>query len=339
MTKKQEAFARVVGLDIGYGDLKASNSKKCIHLPSVIGAAPVTRYSDEWSRDDGDVVEDDQGVWYVGEKALMHSAKVRYIKDRGRTLMPDYKRLLYVALGRLHPRQNDSEMEIVNVATGLPVAHMGDKATLQKMLTDEHRVRTQYTNGVYRIEHVAIAPQPYGTLFYNTLDEYGTLVDDNLSRATVLIVDVGRFTTNVITVDRMAYLERASDSINSGVGVIESHLGKHLEKAYGWTDPRPDFIQNIILSPDHRNRIDGQPVDFSDVVGGGIADLSEQVIGLVGELVGQAREVDYLIMTGGGSIILEDAIKERYPRAYLTENPVMANAIGFARYGRRQWAS
>lgn len=329
----------MIGIDIGYGDLKASNSQRYIHLPSVIGAAPTVRYVDEWSRDDGDTVHDDQGTWYIGEKALMHSKNVRYIKDRGRTLLPDYRRLLYVALGRLHPCTSTENVEVVNVVTGLPVAHMGDREQLVTILRDQHRVRTQHTDGMYRIENVSVAPQPYGTLFYNTLDEYGTLINDDLSRSRVLIVDIGRFTTNVITVDRMAYLERASDSIDSGVYLIEDHIRKYFERKFGWTDLRPDYLQNIIVSDDHNCIIDGDEVKLVDVFMEGATDLAEHVMGLVGELVGKGHDVKDMIITGGGGILLEDWIKERYPRAYLTENPVMANAVGFARYGRRKWAS
>lgn len=336
---KPEIFSRVVGIDIGYGDLKASNSQVTIHMPSVIGAAPTIRYADEWSRDDGDTVTDDQGVWYVGEKALMHSKNIRYIKDRGRTLLPDYRRLLYVALGRLHPKSDDSEVEPISVVTGLPVHHMGDKDALVELLEGQHRVRTQHSDGMYNIENVSIAPQPYGTLFYNTLDEYGTLIDDTLSTARVLVVDVGRFTTNVITVDRMAYLERSSDSIDSGVSVIERHLVDCLEQDYGWPDPRPDTITNIILDDDHTCRIDGKLENLSSAFTEGVNDLAEQVLGLIGELVGRGKDIDHLIATGGGGVLLVDALKERYDRVYLTDDPVMANAVGFARYGRRKWAS
>lgn len=334
----EEAFGRVIGVDIGYGDVKGANNVHFMLMPSIIGSAPATRYSDEWSRDDGDVVYDEQGVWYIGEKALLHSKQVRYIKDRGRTTLPDYRRLVHVAFGRLHPNDSDSDVVHINVATGLPVAHMGDGPDLKAMLEGQHRIHTKYANGVYSVDNVAVMPQPYGTLFFNTLDEYGQLVNDELSTGKVLIIDIGRFTTNVITVQDMAFLERASDSIDSGVHVVEAHIIKHLETKYGWTGVRPDIVRDVIQNEKHIMYIDGDAIDLSGVVHEGCADLAELALGLVGELLaGEIKNVRAFIITGGGGIILEDWIKERYKRSYLTENPIMANALGFARYGRRKW--
>jgi hypothetical protein len=333
----EERFASVIGVDIGYGDVKGANSHNTVLIPSIIGSAPVTRYSDEWSKDDGDIVFDDQGTWYIGKKALMHSKNVRYIKDRGRTTLPDYRRLIHVAFGRLHPHNSQEETTSVSVATGLPVAHMGDAVDLKEMLEGQHRIHTKFADGVYSVENVAVMPQPYGCLFYNTLDDYGNLINQELSDGKVMVIDIGRFTTNVITVEDMAYLERASDSRDFGVYVIEQHIQHYLEAKYKWTDVRPDVIRKAIEDERHSTIIDGDMIDLSDAFTAGCEDLAEQVLGLVAELTANDRGFKARIIGGGGGILLEDWIKQRYPKAYLTEDPIMSNAIGFARYGRRKW--
>lgn len=335
---RSEKFGAVVGVDIGYGEVKGANSVHSMIMPSIIGAAPTVRYADEWTRDDGDIVTDDQGVWYIGERALMHSKTLRHIKDRERTVLPDYRRLVHVAFGRLHPHKSTSEVAHISVATGLPVAHMDDGPKLKEMLEGQHRVRTHYADGVYSVDNVAVMPQPYGTLFFQTLDEYGQLVNDELSTGKVLIVDIGRYTTNVLTVEDMAYAQRGSDSIDSGVHIIEAHIRQALDQDFHWSDPRPNIIRSIIENEKHTTLVDGVEEDLTYALDNGCADLSEQVIGLISELAGKARDIKAMILTGGGSIVLEDWIKERYPRAYLTAEPVMANAIGFSRYGRRKWA-
>jgi hypothetical protein len=334
----EEQFSRTIGVDIGYGDLKGANSVNTMIMPSVIGLAPTSRYSDEWARDDGDIVYDDDGVWFVGEKALEQSKAPRAIKDRSRSAMPDYKRLLYVAMGRLHPHQNDNEITTINIATGLPVTHMGDKDELRQMILGEHRVHTVHANGLYYVENVAVMPQGYGTLLYNTLDEYGNLINDQISKSKAFVVDIGRFTTNLIAVEAMSYIEYASNSINYGVALIEDTLKRHLENDLHWTDVRPDVIRDIILDEKHVYNVDGEDMSFVDVINEGTNDLAQHVNGLIADQLGEAREYRFQIVTGGGGIILEDWIKERYKRTYLTQDPVLANAIGFARYGRRKWA-
>lgn len=334
----EEQFARVVGIDIGYGDLKGANSVNTMIMPSVIGAAPTARYSDEWTRDDGDIVYDDDGVWFVGEKALEQSKAPRSIRDRSRSAMPDYRRLLYVAMGRLHPHEGD-DMTSIHIATGLPVTHMGDKETLREMMLGEHRVHTAHAHGTYYVENVAVMPQGYGTLLYNTLDEYGNLINDQISKSKAFVVDIGRYTTNLVAIEAMSYIEYASDSVNYGVTLIEDTLRRYLENELHWTDVRPDIIRDIILDEKHVYNVDGDDVSFADVVNEGASDLAQHVNGLIADHLGEAREYRFQIVTGGGGIILEDWIRERYNRAYLTQDPVLANAIGFARYGRRKWAA
>jgi hypothetical protein len=63
-----------VGLDIGYGVVKAITDSTEITFPSVMGHAREIKFQQEdiTARHPGDQIIDDEGEWFVGELALSH---------------------------------------------------------------------------------------------------------------------------------------------------------------------------------------------------------------------------------------------------------------------------
>ena len=76
-----------IGLDIGYGVVKAVTSEAVITFPSVAGHAREIKFqqAEIAQRHPGDQISDDEGDWFVGDLALAQLPPGELLRLRGRT--------------------------------------------------------------------------------------------------------------------------------------------------------------------------------------------------------------------------------------------------------------
>ena len=77
-----------VGLDIGYGAVKAVTPGASLVFPSVWGHARDIRYQQDGlaARYPGDQVRDDEGTWFVGDLAMAQLPPGEVFRLRGRAI-------------------------------------------------------------------------------------------------------------------------------------------------------------------------------------------------------------------------------------------------------------
>src|SRR5579859_2210478 len=139
-----------IGLDIGYGVVKALTAEATILFPSVGGYAREIKFqADEIAaRHPGDQIRDDDGLWFLGDLALVQLPPGELLRLRGRTADEATMgnvfrvRLAKAALGKLLTGKRDESVIHVRLATGLPVDHLGDAPDLKAALLGQHRIRT-----------------------------------------------------------------------------------------------------------------------------------------------------------------------------------------------------
>src|SRR5512145_2074192 len=128
-----------IGLDIGYGVVKAITDSQVITFPSVMGHAREIKFQQEeiTARYPGDQITDDEGEWFVGELALSQLPPGELLRLRGRTANENTMgnafrlRLAKVAIGKLMPGQWNRDIVHLRLAGGLPVDHMRDATDLK----------------------------------------------------------------------------------------------------------------------------------------------------------------------------------------------------------------
>jgi hypothetical protein len=76
-----------IGLDIGYGVVKALTDDQAVVFPSVMGHARELRFGHEsmHTKYPGDQIVDDQGQWFVGDLAFSQVPPGELLRLRGRT--------------------------------------------------------------------------------------------------------------------------------------------------------------------------------------------------------------------------------------------------------------
>jgi plasmid segregation protein ParM len=191
----------IIGLDIGYGYTKAVRSTAEVVFPSVVGQAERIRYESDLISENGRGIHlvTPDGERFVGGLALLQSRIKWTPQDRGRVTSRTMVTLAQAAFSELGV---SGEVALV---TGLPVEWYGDREALTEQLKGRHVIR-RCGGGcpVVNVSQVLVVPQPFGSLFALILDKDGKLINEDLARGRVGVIDVGMHTTDFVLVDPLA---------------------------------------------------------------------------------------------------------------------------------------
>jgi hypothetical protein len=172
-----------IGLDVGYGVVKAIAHSAVITFPSVMGHAREIKFQQEdiTARHPDDQIMDDEGEWFVGELALAQLPPGEVLRLRGRTANESTMgnalrlRLAKVAIGKLLNGMWNRDVVHLRIASGLPVDHMCDAADLKATLTGQHLIKTDTAEIIANVDEVMVMPQPDGSIYAATLTEAGEI--------------------------------------------------------------------------------------------------------------------------------------------------------------------
>lgn len=162
------ADSLTVGLDIGYGVVKALTADATILFPSVGGHAREVKFqADEIAaRHPGDQIRDNDGLWFLGDLALVQLLPGELLRLRGRTADEATMgnvfrvRLAKAALGKLLLGKREEHVVHVRLATGLPMDHLADAPDLKAALLGQHRIKTDTADFIANVTEVMVMPQP-----------------------------------------------------------------------------------------------------------------------------------------------------------------------------------
>jgi plasmid segregation protein ParM len=328
-----------IGLDIGYGDTKAAceNGRRAC-FPSLVAPAERIRFRADVTvtvPTNGVMLRDtEEGDLFVGELAARQGrpGAVRSPRDRDRVADPIVTHLADAAFAHLLP---DIEHARVKVVTGLPVDYYPDAQALAFHLTGTHPIHLEGHELVVEVEEVKVVPQPFGGLLSVLLDEGGRLMGDvaHLVKGRVGVLDVGTYTTDLILVDGLEYIESGSGSLEVGVSTVLEMLRKVLLDDY-----RVSYETHQLETALRRGWLvlNGQTVRLN-----GLA--SERMEGVAQAIESRARTLwnvgtlSAIVLAGGGSLALRPWLEPHFGQAIYAPDAAMANVVGFLRYGLRQW--
>lgn len=325
-----------IGLDIGYGAVKAVTTDQVITFPSVCGHARAIKFrADELStKYPGDQITDDDGSWFVGDLALSQVPPGELLRLRGRTANESAignvfrLRLAKVAIGKLLAGTSDGEAVHIRIATGLPVDHMHDTADLKAALVGQHLVRTDAAEIVANISDVIIMPQPYGSIYAQTLTPTGDLNPCHVYRRTG-VCDVGTYTVDLALDDDGEYIDSESGSAESGVYTAQERIAAALERDYRQKMPFK-VVEEVLRSGCFR--ASGEAVDYSAEVQDALEPLRSATLNLLSEKWKTGANVDVIYLSGGGSALVREIVTATYKQTKTVKQPQIANAQGYLNY-------
>lgn len=146
------------------------------------------------------------------------------------------------------------------------------------------------------------------------------------------VVDIGGRTTDVVTVLRGGEsLDHASSGTGTiGVSNVYDLIESQLMKQFDTQRLKLRTIDRVARQKQIRWR--GKDHDVSAVVDHAVEEVAQQVIRELKRRIGDAGEMDAVLLTGGGALLMRDALLRAYPHCVLMDDPAYANARGMLKF-------
>lgn len=342
MAKKNVALPPVnpntltLGLDIGYGVVKAVTVERTLAFPSVCGHARNIRFQAEEiaAKYPGDQITDEEGQWFIGDLALTQLPPGELLRLRGRTANEATmgnvfrRRLAKAVLGKLLAGNQDEQVIHVRIATGLPVNHMADAGGLRAALLGQHRIKTSTTDVIANVTEVMVMPQPYGTIYGALLTESGELNRAHTYFRTG-VCDVGTYTVDLALDDNGEFVDAESGSVEGGVYLAQERISELLEQRYRQKMPFKLVEQTLRTGT---FRAHGQTVEMQGEVEEALAPLRSATLNLMNEKWKSGTTVEVIYLVGGGADLVYEEIAAAYAQVVQVREAQFANARGYLQY-------
>jgi plasmid segregation protein ParM len=312
---------QAIGIDIGYGYTKINTGARVESYPSIVGNCEENRISIGFERHLPEMIEIDGEKFLVGESAKRYSSRNYQVRDRNWINTKPYRVLAKHSLAR-----SGVKGEAV-ITTGLPVAyHQADKERLARIIQDLAR-----ESGIVASVHVL--PQPAGSFFSLLFDEKGEILDSRLASQRVGVLDVGFYTTDLITVDGLQTVDKQVATIESGVSTALEAIRRDITDAYNLNDLYLYRVEEAV----RRRKISvfGEDQDISKIVGNRLRELEAEIEAQAQTIWGNGADLDRVILAGGGAEMLSPYLN-LYRHATVLRDAAAANAAGFYRHSMRK---
>lgn len=327
-----------IGVDLGYGFVKATDGRKDTIFPAVVGQARNLRYvNDEVTEqnylNNMDVIVEER-EYFVGDLANRQSDIVLFSLNENRMDEGISKVLLTTSLALLANGQGAE----FNVVTGLPVGFYTEtKQTITQHFKGRHNITLRLNQQTeqektLQVNEVKVLPQPFGSLFNLILDQNGVLIDENMAAAKIGIIDIGFRTTDYIVVDSLENIDRLSGSSNTALSTSYIMIAEMLRDEFRITKPvyqLDDIVRQGVI------RISGKTYNLEEIKKHAFAMVAEKLITEITSIWINRWELDMVFITGGGGIAIADYILPYFENAILVKEAQFANVYGFRKLAQR----
>jgi len=329
-------------LDDGYGDIKGSNGKFRILIPS---------FSTRWrSPSKKELVEgqehkidpfDHLGVeingemYLVGKGAIEQDARITWSGSENKHTDSNFPILLKTALGVL---AYDTKSVVVEpLVMGLPVKadeNQERHKLLEQIVCQNHKMKLYYADGKITenevfIKQVVTKKQPFGSLMDVILDKGGEIKDKIIASQFNVVVDIGARTLNIYTIDALEPVNDLSDTTNDGIYTAYEWVSNYIEDKLGSPVPSGKIISII-----QKKEIRG--LDLVPIIQKSYETLANQIYRVVSTiLVDSWVFVDRIIFTGGGSELLKQWLNKAFQGKNIMFLDRFATTRGLRKYGMR----
>lgn len=328
---------RLIGIDIGYGFVKATDSRVGYVFPSVVGngSSDLLLRTGLQRLEPTDELRVSVGgaLYYVGNLAIRHSRmayrSLSATREEGNDLL-----VLFLSTLSLFCHEPLNSFAVV---TGLPPGRMHQAEELMRTLKGQHQVIRHTASGPeevnIRVERITVVPQPLGTYWSRVLDSRGKVVDEHSLQDRVGIIDVGFRTSDLVTVEDGEYISEKSRTVPTGLAAAYEEIASSILREHGVEREIHALDEAVIRG---EINVSGQRVEISVLRDQAYERLATKIFVEV-RSAWQLAEYDHVYITGGGGKALERFLKPQFTQAALIEEPVTANSRGYLGWAHRLW--
>lgn len=350
-TKKKEEVIedkpKLVGIDLGYGQVKVFSEGVTKKFISAVGTpistfGRATAIASEQELLDSLAMTWNGKTYYVGKNAIVNTRNGRLTLRQNKTATDDNVVKLLTGLAIL--MQEDQEYAEFDVITGLPVLEFNNEAeNLKQTLLNGGKTFAfdmHYGPKIVRknikINQAIVISQGEGAFYDFILDGNGSIVNSraNLVSGTVMVVDMGYRTTDIVTMENGRYIETLSDQLNKGVNAIHQEVLRLIMQELGVKKElreMDEIVRGGILFHNRKeinvNKIiDKVAVPFAEDIVENLHIISNDTLG----------SVNHVILTGGGAEIIYSFVGAQLQNTVdssIMDNAEFCNASGYFKYG------
>ena len=330
------ANRRSIGVDLGYGFVKALDSGIEITFPSVVGMGKEIKFFSGMINKD--VKVDNLNIIFEGQRYFVGDLAMRQSDIASRGLSQDrvndknYKILLLTILSLLAK----GDEEIHSVVTGLPTNFFGAyRDEVSQGILGKYEIQIgpkgQEKTKKITLKDAYIIPQPFGTLYDQILGNTGETIFKDYNSQVVGIVDIGFKTSDFAVSNQLEYIDHLSFSTNTALSDAYNIISDTLRNDY--KIDKENFELDKIIS-EGVLKVAGTPHDIKEMKNRTFQFIASKI---VTELESQwnYRDFDAILLAGGGGKALAEFILPHFPNMKLVEDPQHANVRGFQKIANK----
>lgn len=315
-----------VGADIGFHTAKGACGDTETIFPSY-----VTKFAQSRNAMNGRhaiSIKSESGHFLVGDQALRLGQGAR--QESAQWIgSPEWLTLFYSTLSEITTASRFD----ARIVIGLPIADYDrDKRVIAEIVQGDHTFKrngrvTQHCH----VSELRCVPQAWGAILDELLNKNGKVANEEIGDQRIAVIDIGGHTVNYLAVDGLADIPAESRGTNRGAWVVVRSVRDFLDRQYPDLSMHKDHI--LMRAAVNRYIHSGQDqVDLSDIVNPIIDDIGREIVRTARQYWGQsALTFRQVLIIGGGAHLWGDHIKSAFQHARVLDNPVMANARGFAK--------
>lgn len=279
--------------------------------------------------------EDSSGAFYETEDGSVYTVSPyleKYISTRTADYPTSSTNRVLVHDALRHAGYGGKE---VIIATGLPVSHYyledminqrlidGKKANLMKPLSCSSGPLAKIVQNIVTTEAIA-------AYFDQIMDMNGKKTEkcNEILAAGAGVIDIGGRTTDCAVVYPRGTQVDVSRSGSSDIGMLklEERVKAYLRSKFELDNVPPILISRAISTD--TVRISNQEHDISEKMSTIKREIWSDIYNSIMTRLGNGRDLEYLFIVGGGSLVLQEFIKNDFGHAIFPDEPAFSNARG-----------
>ncbi|AET95231.1 hypothetical protein BSFA1_79630 (plasmid) [Burkholderia sp. SFA1] len=317
----------IIGLDVGRSAVKAtafaSGMFYPLTFPSIV--SPAIDLTDESTarKAEAETIVVAGRRYFTGDTArLQGSAGTTVGLSHNWTSTPEYLALVGSTMKRFAAKGVPGLTD--------PLLVIGTPASLYGSQQEQLKAETLK---IVQAE-IRVLPQPMGAYCDFYLDKSGVPVkthmqDDAGRKKSWAVIEVGHFTTDFLLMLEGQYIERGASSCE-GLNFAAEHLLRILNAK----DIHSNLIECELAIRTKTILQYGRDVDIAEEVAEAVSHVAQKIISKADSLLStDVRKLHGVLLAGGGAPLLYDELSKKWPHCVLLDNPRMAVANGFCRYG------
>lgn len=344
---EQQKEPILTGIDLGYGQVKIYSNGIKKKFISAVGT-PISTFGRQAAVvTESELLDSLSITWngqtyYVGKNAIINTRNGRLTLRQNKTLTDHNIVKFLTSLALL--MDEDEEYAEFEVVTGLPVLEFKNESeNLKSMMLNRGNPFTfdmhfgpKTVRKTVSVKKAVVISQGEGAFYDYVLENDGTI---NPKRAedvsgTVMVVDIGYRTTDIVTMENGRYIETLSDQLNKGVNAIHQEVLRLIMQQKGIKKELKDMDDVVRTGKLFHNM---NYIDVNNIINQVAAPFAEDIVENLHIISNdQLGAVNRVILTGGGAEILYPFIGANLQN--IVEVSVMdyaefCNSSGYYKYG------